>query len=311
MRKRTRKEREEKTTSKHISRKATHAHSWYSGNPRELALELNNWLDEAPLSSEIPVRAIISPHAGYSYSGRTAAYVFKHLQNQKSSIKRIFILGPSHHYWTRCCELSQCTRYRTPISNLNIDLKVMKELDSTGLFGKMDLSVDEDEHSIEMQLPYIAHVMEGESFTIVPVLVGDPGWDNEIEVAKVLAPYMLDPKNFFVISSDFCHWGKRFRYTHYDKHCGAIWQSIHNLDHLGMKAIESQDPREFAHYQKKYMNTICGRRPIFILMHILSICKEMFQLKFIHYEQSEKCQTYSDSSVSYAAAIVTPNKTED
>merc|ERR1719277_1639708 len=100
----------------------------------------------------------------------------------------------------------------------------MEELKSAQIFGKMKISVDEDEHSIEMQLPYIAHVMKGESYTIVPILVGDPGKKGELEVAKILAPYMLNPENFFVISSDFCHWGKRFRYTHYDKQWGGtIW----------------------------------------------------------------------------------------
>jgi len=316
MHKRTRDYRDGKTTySKQLigpPRRATHANSWYTGNAKQLKSQLNAWLSKTPLSSEIPVRAVISPHAGYSYSGPTAAYVFKHLQNQKATIKRIFILGPSHHYWTNRCELSQCSLYQTPISNLKLDFDVMRRLNSTGIFGKMTTSVDEEEHSIEMQLPYIAHVMEGHSFTIVPILIGDLGRHGESNVGKVLAPYMQDPKNFFVISSDFCHWGSRFKYTYYDKQQGAIWESIKHLDHLGMKAIESQDPGEFFRYQEKYRNTICGRNPIAVLLNTLAICKEKFQVKFVHYTQSEPCKRFSDSSVSYAAAIVIPeNKTNE
>ena len=74
----------------------------------------------------------------------------------------------------------------------------------------MTQSVDEEEHSIEMQLPYVAKVMEGsrDSFTIVPILVGSLKESNEIEYGKLLSKYLADPSTLFVISSDFCHWGR-------------------------------------------------------------------------------------------------------
>ena len=92
-------------------------------------------------------------------------------------------------------------------------LKVYRELKSTGLFEEMSLSVDEEEHSIEMQLPYIAKVMEAfrDSFTIVPILVGALKQSGEIKYGKLLSKYLADPNTLFVISSDFCHWGKALR----------------------------------------------------------------------------------------------------
>lgn len=47
---------------------------------------------------------------------------------------------------------------------------------------------------------------------------------------EIFAKYLADPQNLFVISSDFCHWGSRFRYTYYDKSAGPIWKSIEKLD---------------------------------------------------------------------------------
>lgn len=105
---------------------------------------------------DIPVtgaRAIIAPHAGYSYSGPAAAWAYKAVDWSKA--KRIFLLGPSHHYYLDNCAFSQCKTYSTPMGDLVLDLDTIAELEKTKLFGKMSRSADENEHSIEMHLPYI------------------------------------------------------------------------------------------------------------------------------------------------------------
>jgi len=95
----------------------------------------------------------------------------------------------------------------------------------------MTLEADEDEHSIEMHLPYIARVMQNNrDFTVVPVLVGSLSPDKEIKYGRIFAKYLSDPSNLFIISSDFCHWGQRFRYTYYDEKKGEIHESIKALD---------------------------------------------------------------------------------
>lgn len=69
--------------------------------------------------------------------------------------KRIFILGPSHHFHLTRCALSRCAAYQTPLGDVPLDLETIAELQRTNMFDTMTKSVDEDEHSIEMQLPYI------------------------------------------------------------------------------------------------------------------------------------------------------------
>ena len=98
----------------------------------------------------------------------------------------------------------------------------------------MSLEADEDEHSIEMHLPYIARVMESkaDNFTIVPILVGSLSPEKEVKYGQILAKYLADASNLFVVSSDFCHWGQRFRYTHYDESQGEIHESIKALDYM-------------------------------------------------------------------------------
>lgn len=78
--------------------------------------------------------------------------------------KRVFILGPSHHVRLRGCALSIAEKYETPLYDLKIDPQINSELEKTGKFTWMDMSTDENEHSIEMHLPYVAKVMEELSF---------------------------------------------------------------------------------------------------------------------------------------------------
>nr|CAG4638603.1 EOG090X09ZA [Cyclestheria hislopi] len=286
-------------------RRASHAGSWYTDSAKELNRQLEGWLSAADLSHG-PARAVIAPHAGYRYCGACAGYAYR--QISPAIVKRVFILGPSHHVRLSGCALSSVSKYRTPFYDLTIDAQVYGELQATGCFEWMNLETDENEHSIEMHLPYIAKVFEDyRDITIVPILVGSLSPDREAHYGRILSKYLADPCNFFVISSDFCHWGQRFRYTYYDKSCGDIYQSIQRLDQQGMSIIETLDPSAFTDYLKKYGNTICGRHPIGVLLNMVDHLRQVsnghkISLKFVNYAQSSQCHSFNDSSVSYASA---------
>jgi len=291
-----------------LVRRATHAGSWYSGSAKELRNQLENWLAAAgPSKYGQPARAIIAPHAGYQYCGACAAHAYKEVH--PPSIKRVFVLGPSHHVRLGGCALSPAKYYRTPFYDLRIDEAIYRKLYDTSMFEEMTMHTDEDEHSLEMHLPYIAKTMESkrDEFTIVPVMVGSLSPDKEAAYGKIFAPYLADPDNFFVISSDFCHWGARFHYQYYDKSWGEIYQSIQKLDEMAMSTIEELSPAGFTSYLKKYGNTICGRHPIGVLLnavHHLDKSGYKMMLKFENYAQSSQCLYMHDSSVSYAAAAL-------
>jgi len=289
-------------------RRASHADSWYSGDSLQLARELEQWLNTVQVLGT-GARAVICPHAGYRFSGPTAAHSFKQIDPDK--VRRIFILGPSHHVRLSGCAVTGCSRYQTPLGDLAIDTAIVRDLCDTGLFETMTMEADEDEHSIEMQLPYIAKVMEcaRHSYTIVPIMVGSLSPSSEAKYGKVLAKYLEDPSNCFVISSDFCHWGNRFRYTHYDQNAGHIFQSIEALDKQGMELIERLDVAGFTSYLKKFGNTICGRHPIGVFLNMVAALRNCshnegmkMDLKFLSYAQSNQVVNPKDSSVSYAAA---------
>ncbi|XP_039259103.2 protein MEMO1-like [Styela clava] len=289
------------------TRIASHAGSWYVSSREDLDRQLVGWLNNAQKVGN-QIRAIISPHAGYSYCGSSAAHAYRQIEHE--NIKRIFILGPSHHVYLPGCALSSVQKYETPLYSLTIDQAIYAELKQTNKFTSMTKQVDEDEHSIEMQLPYIAKVMEKckDKFTIVPVLVGGLDRDAEKLYGEIFSSYLADPQNLFVISSDFCHWGQRFKYTYFDEKYGEIYKSIEHLDKMGMKFIEELDATKFHKYLKQYGNTICGRHPIGVLLNAVEALQNQsqpkFTFKFLDYKQSSKCKHQRDSSVSYAAGVL-------
>ncbi|CDF32954.1 unnamed protein product [Chondrus crispus] len=172
----------------------------------------------------------------------------------------------------------------------------------------MSSDMDAAEHSIEMHLPYVRHVFRDVHVKVVPVVVGSLSEEKERSFGRLFSTWLGDGESFFVISSDFCHWGTRFRYTTVDRRSEFIWQGIQRLDRDGMDAIESGSHSAFCNYQTRTDNTICGKHPIGLLLTALSYCSKHsghnFSIRFVRYEQSSKCLTTSDSSVSYASALV-------
>lgn len=170
-----------------------------------------------------------------------------------------------------------------------------------------------------------------EPYTVIPILVGSISASREAEYGEILAPYLADPQNFFIVSSDFCHWGSRFNYTYKgtaDEEHIPIWRRIETLDKEGMAVIERIDPKAFTAYLKKTKNTICGRHPIGVLVNAVAKLiggksdsnnengkkrksdeleakgNSKAEMKFVHYAQSSKVVSDGDSSVSYASAYL-------
>ena len=291
-------------------REASHGGSWYTDDAERLGSQLDAWMEqsrnEGCASCYSNVRAIIAPHAGYSYSGETAGYAYSAVST--AGIKRVFVLGPSHHVYIDGCALTGTSWYATPLGDIPIDAAMNDTLRQVapGKFETMTVQTDEDEHSIEMHLPYIHRIMGSScGYSLVPILVGSLTTASEREYGAILAPFLSDPENLFVVSSDFCHWGARFRFQHYDKSKGEIWESIRFLDRTGMSLIEKQDADGFVAYLKNFRNTICGRHAISVLLRAMEANPSTFSVVFNKYAQSSACRRVSDSSVSYASAVIT------
>jgi len=245
--------------------------------------------------------------------------------------KRVFLLGPSHHHYLSKAALTRCTHYATPLGNLVIDRETTAELQKTGKFEWMSQSVDEDEHSLEMHLPYIYKVLsrtfgnDASAFPLLtPIMIGNTNLSTEVTLGRILAPYLADPSTAFVISSDFAHWGSRFRYTLYRQPGNPsvnlasgskvsagfpIHESIKSVDFDCMGACESGSHMAWSEILQETSNTVCGRHPIGVMMAAVEVVRKMEgkqghdAFKFVRYERSGEVKRVSESSVSYASAF--------
>jgi AmmeMemoRadiSam system protein B len=288
-------------SKKKLIREATHAGSWYESDPGVLGTNIKNWLNNTKSNKGEGklLKAIIGPHAGFYYSGATAAYAYSKINPKK--YERVFLLGPCHHKYIKGCGLPSCGVYETPFGNINVDKNIIDDLAKLKNFEYVTKSDEEDEHSLEMHLPFIKHVFGDNNFSLIPIMVGSLNNKLEQHFGQIFSDYIKDDKNLFIVSSDFCHWGKGFDYTPYDKSAGEIWQSIEKLDKTGIELIEAQEADDFDKYLNQTENTICGRHPISVLLYALKYSKLETKTELLYYTQSSQVKNAKQSSVSYAA----------
>ncbi|ODV77477.1 UPF0103-domain-containing protein [Suhomyces tanzawaensis NRRL Y-17324] len=313
-------------------RSASHAGSWYSAYGSTLERQLNAFFAKAKsishsLSGEnthqsIPgARILIGPHAGYLYSGERLAEAFNVWDTSK--VKRVFMLGPSHHvYFKSKALVSRFDAYETPLGNIPVDTEVAKALVAGKGFRYMSEEVDEEEHSFEMHAPFIyyatQHLPQGVP-KIVPIMISDMDDKLSSTIVEALLPFLEDEGNHFIISSDFCHWGARFGYTQYlaantplsglatltssRQVTTPIHKSIEALDKAAMEIASKGDSQQWDEYIITTGNTICGHMPISVVLKLL----ERFGgpgFEWIGYSQSNSVKSIHETSVSYASGYV-------
>jgi len=285
--------------SKDVKTRATKfAGTWYKNDPQALSAELDQYLKRAQsnLKPELEfnsLQAIISPHAGFMYSGQTAAYSFSRVEAIKNSIKRVFLLGPSHYLNLTGVALSSFDAYQTPIGDLPVDKKAVKQLLASSDFQVND-TIHEREHSLELQTAYIRHIL-GE-IPLIPLVVGSFSDESHIlRCAKNICE-IKQPGDLFVVSSDFTHFGPRYDYVPF---YNDISDNIKELDTKAFSLIEKLDLKEFLEFQKETECTICGFNPICLLIATLPPNSKG---ELLHYETSRNQGSDDDiNSVSYLA----------
>ncbi|MCX8044184.1 MAG: AmmeMemoRadiSam system protein B [Desulfobacterota bacterium] len=270
------------------------AGSWYPGTKDKLHSTVSSLIDNAslpPLSGQ-PF-AVISPHAGIQYSGQAAAYGFKALRG--ANIKRVILLGPSHYTPMHGIATSGVDGYETPLGVVPVDRSVCDSLAQHPLF-KGPRSAEMPEHSLEMQLPFLQTVLG--DFRLVPLVVGELTGDEYAAAAAAIKPY-IDPKTVVVVSSDFTHYGRRFGYLPFRDN---VKQNLKRLDGDAINKIIARDFDGFMTYLETTGATICGARPIGILLKLLP--QEATGTLLTYYTSGDLLQDFTDS-VSYASILFT------
>ena len=253
------------------------AGQFYPEDPDQLSSLVNTLLAQADIPSTPSIKAIIVPHAGYIYSGPVAASAYAALRLQADLIHRVVLLGPSHRVPFHGIATCSAAEYQMPFGTLNIDRQVIETLQHLPQVRELD-SAHADEHSLEVQLPFLQKVLK--QFTLVPLVVGECPAQ---QVAEALQLVWGDDDTLIVISSDL---------SHYHPYAEAQF-----LDRKTSDAIINLKP-ELIQYEDA-----CGRNPVNGLL--LAAREYQLQCKIVDLRNSGDTAGSRGRVVGYGAYVFT------
>jgi hypothetical protein len=178
---------------------------FYPEDPNDLEEEVTALLAEArsvirPIDGARPPKALIVPHAGYVYSGPVAASAFSLLSGYRERVRRVVLMGPAHRVYLKGIALPEEESFATPFGKIPVDrnsLDLLKDLPQV----TTNRVAHQLEHSLEVQLPFLQHVLE--EFELVPLVVG---LSSPVEVEEVLEKVWGGDETLIVVSSDLSHY---------------------------------------------------------------------------------------------------------
>lgn len=223
------------TADFHI-RPAAVAGQFYSANPQQLSSDISEYLLSCHSHLDNTPKAIIVPHAGYIYSAPVAACAYQLLAPVATQIKQVVLLGPSHRLALNGVATSDVDFYETPLGQIKINRSFCKKAEQLNFVHANNLA-HKDEHSLEVQLPFLQTVLD--DFELTPLVVGDC---NQNDIASLLNLFFGADDILIVISTDLSHFHNYADASHRDL--------------LTSAAIEALQPEKISY------DDACGRNPL-------------------------------------------------
>ncbi|MCX6767687.1 MAG: AmmeMemoRadiSam system protein B [Candidatus Micrarchaeota archaeon] len=270
-------------------RKASVAGTFYPGTRKEASGMLAGF--EKKLSGYSPgygkIFAVVAPHAGWAYSGFTAAHAYAALRAslKKSGMgkKPRFVILCPNHTGAGAPVAASLDDWETPLGTAKCDRKLVETVSSHSEFISPDEEAHRFEHSAEVQLPFLQHFFK--DFSFAAICMGHQGMDAVRDVAKAL--WKASEKTGFTViaSSDF---------THYEP---AGQAGKKDLDAIGF--LKKLDADGFAREVEGKRLSICGHGPITAAC-IYSKLAGAKKGELLHFSNSGEA-TGEESVVDYAA----------
>lgn len=272
------------------------AGSWYPDNPEKLRSLLEDYLRKArgvPPSQAADLISLIVPHAGFAYSGQTAAYAYRVLQQRKP--RRVIFIGPSHYARFHGVSAGAFRAYVTPLGEVPVDDRAVEILSGCPLV-RFHPDAHKREHCLDIQVPFLQVLFPQSPPLIVPLLVGSLKEEDYPVLAQCLRP-LLDKDTVVVVSSDFTHYGPRFQYVPFPRNA-SVAENIEKLDNGASSQILRLNRKGFIAYEEETGITICGWRPIALLLELLPRDTRPERL---FYDTSGRLTGDFENSVSYCS----------
>jgi AmmeMemoRadiSam system protein B len=189
---------------------------WYPSDAAQLRFLLDEFLARVPAAASGELIALIAPHAGYRFSGQTAAYAYAQLAD--AEFQRVVVLGPSHFQDFGAQAMNRAEFFETPLGEVMVDKPLVAALSQ---HVPINFVPFDREHSLEMQIPFLQRQLK--NFSLVPVMMSHPFYHfgllvrNECEtLSHALAP-LLDKNTLLIASSDLSHLHSYEAVTYFDQ----------------------------------------------------------------------------------------------
>jgi AmmeMemoRadiSam system protein B/AmmeMemoRadiSam system protein A len=260
---------------------------WYPADAKTLREQIGGFFRKADAEPIEDVIAFILPHAGYQYSGQTAALGLK---TTKKNYKRVVVIGPSHRVpMEEVLSVPRVTHYETPLGEMPLDVEFIEKLLKYPMFRNVPRA-HKYEHSVQIEVPLLQY-SAGE-FRLVPIVAGRCSLETINKVGAILSS-LIDSDTLVIASSDFVHYGTNYGYLPFREN---IPEQIKKLDMGAYEHIAAGDAKGFLEYKERTGATICGFMPVAIL---LSMLERPVEARLTNYATSGELTGDFSNSVSY------------
>ena len=279
-------------------RRAAVAGSFYEGTAERLRRQIENCFlhplgpgklppHEGERRNDMPIIGLVCPHAGYMYSGPTAARAYFAMALQRTP-DVVIIIGPDHHGFAGDVSIYPEGVWITPLGEVPVASDVAKRLVEACPIADENESAHRYEHSLEVQLPFLQFCF-GNAVPIVPIMIGRQTKDVAATLGDAISQVIKDATAVIIASTDF---------THYEPQ-----EQAKRKDELVLKRIEAIDPDGVFNVVRQHRVTMCGYGPT---MAMLYACQKLGceSAKVLGYSTSGDISGDYSQVVGYGAVAV-------
>ncbi len=279
-----------------IIREPAVAGAFYERTADALSQQIENCYADPLGPGEVPqlsskkegnILGLVSPHAGYAYSGPVAAWGFhKMVSGQIPEV--VVILGPNHRGFGAPLAIPRAGKWETPLGKTDIDEELAERIVEMSPLVRFDDKAHQREHSLEVQLPFLQYSYE-KSFKIIPICMMEQDQSMASELGEVLSQVLTGKNSLIIASTDF---------THYQPKDIAERQ-----DKKALKAIISLSPKDLNRAVSRYRISMCGLGPVMVMLTAASLLGAK-TASLLKYATSGDISGDYQAVVGYASVVV-------
>lgn len=264
---------------------------FYESDKNLLIRHIEKYFSEIEETSKLDkVTGCIVPHAGYIYSGKTASYTFKELSNHELP-DTFIIIGPNHTGYGTNIDVCSYKSWKTPLGLAEVDNEFIEELLSIDDNVVINDNAHIQEHSIEVEVPFIQYICSNHPFKIVPIVISRqiPDLCKQLAHSLNMVIEKLQRNCIIVASTDL---------THYED-----VETANFLDDKVMKSVESMDTEQLFKDIVDYDITMCGYGPVITAITYAKLREDNKSIVLNHSTSGDVNRDY-ESVVGYMSALI-------